>query len=386
MKYLALGDSVSIDKYTGVEHGGAVNQFSKLIGADELQDLTHDGFTTDAVIGSLEKISMKPDVITLTLGGNDLLQRPSWNIDRYSLKDPNTKETLKKLHYIYSQLYRFNCKVIVNTIYDPTDGDEALLRQLGMSEKFREAYDDVNNAIRKMARRYGFLLSDLQQLFLGHGINSADTWLTMEIEPNHAGATAIANHWYQLFLEPDKGMVLTDVHDGWSFSLAINKFQYEYKGEMNNDDNQWLLVSFRVASPDESWHWTDPSLMFDEVKMLSAWLADIAAGNSTTGDIDFLEPEIRFKLLNRTNELITLRVYIYNPDAQYASRSKHGFRQIWARSEQPLTKPVNPDYMIPMVYKDYVVTPQNILKASQSLLDNLRQLPSREGLSADDIG
>ncbi len=197
---------MSIDRYTGVEGGGAVSQFSRLMGADEVQDLTHDGFTTDAVIESLAAISIQPDVITLTVGGNDLLQRPSWNVDRYSLLAPDTERTKEKLQQIYSHLHRFHCKVIVNTIYDPTDGDDALLSQLGMSAQFREAFDETNESIRAMARRYGFLLSDLRQLFTGHGMNSTDTWLTMEIEPNYAGAAAIADCWYHLFLQPERGV------------------------------------------------------------------------------------------------------------------------------------------------------------------------------------
>jgi lysophospholipase L1-like esterase len=203
VKYLALGDSTSIDKYTGIECGGAVSQFARLIAADVLQDLTHDGFTTDAVIESLASVSIKPDIITLTVGGNDLLQRPSWNIDRYAPQDPDTLETLRKLQHIYTQLSNFHCKVIVNTIHDPTDGDEFLMQQLGLSVPFRIAYDEINQAIRQMAGRYAFTLSDLKQLFTGHGINSIDTWVTMEIEPNYAGATAIAKYWNKLLFDPN---------------------------------------------------------------------------------------------------------------------------------------------------------------------------------------
>jgi len=205
VRYLALGDSTSIDKYTGVQSGGAVSQFSSLINADEVQDLTHDGFTTDAVIESLARVRIHPDIITLTVGGNDLLQRPSWNVDRNSLEDPDTQETLNKLRYIFLELYEYRCKVIVNTIHDPTDGNETLMQQLGMSVQFRSAYEEINQEIRQMGQIHGFLLSDLQQLFVGHGINSTDTWVTMEIEPNFAGATAIAKRWHELFLETEKG-------------------------------------------------------------------------------------------------------------------------------------------------------------------------------------
>lgn len=198
VNYLALGDSMSIDRYTGVDGGGAVNQFARLIGAQVIQDLTHDGFTTDQVMNSLAKVNIEPDIITMTVGGNDLLQRQSWNIDRYSLQDPDTAKTLSNMERIYERLEEYGCPVIVNTIYDPTDGDATLMTQLGMSGPFQVAFEETNSGIKALAALYEFMLSDLCELFKGHGIKSHDTWVTMEIEPNLAGATAIASHWNYL--------------------------------------------------------------------------------------------------------------------------------------------------------------------------------------------
>jgi hypothetical protein len=50
----------------------------------------------------------------------------------------------------------------------------------------------------KLAQEYGFLLADLEQLFHGHGLASEEPWYVQVIEPNLAGATAIAEHWYEL--------------------------------------------------------------------------------------------------------------------------------------------------------------------------------------------
>ena len=74
MKYLALGDSISIDDYTEVEGGGAVNQFARLIYAAALEDFTQDGRTTQGVLADLGRITLAPDVVTFTIGGNDFLQ------------------------------------------------------------------------------------------------------------------------------------------------------------------------------------------------------------------------------------------------------------------------------------------------------------------------
>src|SRR2546421_8671142 len=80
--YLALGDSISVDDYTGVVGGGAASQFARLIKADSFQNLTRDGFTTDRVLDSLDQVTVTPDVITLTVGGNDFLSLCSFAMQR----------------------------------------------------------------------------------------------------------------------------------------------------------------------------------------------------------------------------------------------------------------------------------------------------------------
>jgi len=70
--YLALGDSISIDDYTGVSGGGAPSQLGRKLGV-ELVELTSDGNTTDGVLADLARAPAAADVVTLTGGGNDLL-------------------------------------------------------------------------------------------------------------------------------------------------------------------------------------------------------------------------------------------------------------------------------------------------------------------------
>jgi hypothetical protein len=56
----------------------------------------------------------------------------------------------------------------------------------------------ADGGIRRLARERGFLLQDLERLFHGHGVASNEPWFVNIIEPNFAGATAIAEHWYEL--------------------------------------------------------------------------------------------------------------------------------------------------------------------------------------------
>jgi lysophospholipase L1-like esterase len=188
--YLALGDSISIADYTGIAGGGAPAQLARSLGL-ELVDLTRDGNTTHGVLADLARAPAGADVVTLTAGGNDLLggELP--------------RAILHRLDRISDAIGPRDARVIGNTVYDPSDGDnEVGRRELGLSRlatlELRRRLNALNGGIRKLAAQRGFLLADLELLFHGHGVASADPWFVHVIEPNLAGATAIAEHWHAL--------------------------------------------------------------------------------------------------------------------------------------------------------------------------------------------
>jgi lysophospholipase L1-like esterase len=188
--YLALGDSISIDDYTGVRGGGAASQLARKLRID-IVDLTRDGNTTQGVLADLARAPAAADVVTLTAGGNDLLGGAF----------PRT--ILRRLHLIAEQIQPLGARVVVNTVYDPSDGDNDLgRRELGLSRlatiELRRRLNAVNRGIAKLAREHGFVVADLEWLFHGHGVASDEPWFVQVIEPNLAGATAIAEHWYEL--------------------------------------------------------------------------------------------------------------------------------------------------------------------------------------------
>ena len=188
--YLALGDSISIDDYTGVRGGGAPSQLARKLGLD-LIDLTRDGNTTQGVLADLALAPAAADVVTLTAGGNDLL---GGDLPR---------AILRRLHQIARRLHPLGARVVVNTVYDPSDGDNYVgRRELGLSRlaavELRRRLNAVNGGIRKLADGHGFVFADLERLFHGHGLASNEPWFVQVIEPNLAGATAIAEHWYEL--------------------------------------------------------------------------------------------------------------------------------------------------------------------------------------------
>jgi lysophospholipase L1-like esterase len=188
--YLALGDSISIDDYTGVCGGGAASQLARKLGA-ELVDLTRDGNTTHGVLTDLARAPAAADVVTLTAGGNDLL---SGELPR---------AILRRLHQIAQRIRPLGARVVINTIYDPSDGDNKVgRRELGLSRlatmELRRRLNAVNRGIKKLADEHDFFLADLEGLFHGHGVVSREPWFVQGIEPNLAGATGTAEYWYEL--------------------------------------------------------------------------------------------------------------------------------------------------------------------------------------------
>jgi lysophospholipase L1-like esterase len=101
--YRALGDSISIDDYTGVHGGGAPSQLARKLGV-ELVDLTRDGNTTQGVLADLARAPASADVITLTAGGNDLL---GGDLPR---------AILRRLHQIAGRIQPLGVHVVVNTV------------------------------------------------------------------------------------------------------------------------------------------------------------------------------------------------------------------------------------------------------------------------------
>jgi lysophospholipase L1-like esterase len=121
------------------------------------------------VLADLDDAPLAAEVVTLTAGGNDLL----------SGELPHG--ILRRLHQIAQRIKPLDARVVVNTIYDPSDGDNDVgRRELGLSRlatiELRRRLNAVNSGIAKLARDRGFLLADLERLFQGHGVASNEPW------------------------------------------------------------------------------------------------------------------------------------------------------------------------------------------------------------------
>jgi lysophospholipase L1-like esterase len=244
VRYIALGDSVSIDLYPALDAGqidvavalertttagnvaplGAASltyQNSEELWPDEIgndlisrfpgierANLAEDGATIGDVFG--EQLTQvedtdEPVLITLTVGGNDLLS---------AFGSHPKKGLLEKIERDIAEAYDFlvdhlrgrfpHGTLIVNTIYDPSDRSgriPGVYDELGPLPL--EILDRMNDHIRALAiGTPRVLLADLYAHFLGHGVSVGDDdrwyWKRSLIEPNARGANEIRRLWLEV--------------------------------------------------------------------------------------------------------------------------------------------------------------------------------------------
>jgi lysophospholipase L1-like esterase len=181
--YLALGDSMSIDQYTGVKGGGAVSQFHKWLGDQwTLIDKSADMCRMRYVPRNL-----RGDVITLTIGGNDLIA------DAQHYLEGGMADFAEEHLALLQAIRQANptALLIVGNVYAP---------QSPLPENMSWALDAANGAIAANTRSVAASLADIREAFRGH----EQDFLCYDIEPSLQGATVIAG----LFQEAARQMRL----------------------------------------------------------------------------------------------------------------------------------------------------------------------------------
>jgi hypothetical protein len=169
--YLALGDSMSIDDYTGVKGGGAVHQFFRTLGNNWLlDDRTFDGCQMAGV-----PRNGCGELITLTIGGNDLLL----NREKYLRQGIGVFQ--REHASLLAAIRRANpdSTLLVGDIYEPTLplSDDELLGLVAANAAIHENCDQVHA-----------ITVPIHDTFQDH----SGTYLCLGMEPSINGATAIA--------------------------------------------------------------------------------------------------------------------------------------------------------------------------------------------------
>lgn len=240
-QYIALGDSMSIDLYPALDAGetdvavalewdaraGAVAplgaasllhrnaddrypEFTRrdLISRDPkigFLNLSEDGATIGDVFGSqltqLEE-SEEPTLITLSIGGNDLLSalanRPASSLMRGVVRDIGDG-----YEFLVESLRRSrpHCTLVLTTVYDPSDDTRRIPGVFdGAGDLPLEFLHELNERISGMAERMPACgLADAYRHFLGHGVTAPEPerwyWKRSWVEPNAVGASEIRRLW-----------------------------------------------------------------------------------------------------------------------------------------------------------------------------------------------
>jgi len=240
-RYIALGDSMSIDLYPALDAGeidvavalervatagrvaplgaasllyrnsdeywpdDAGDDLSSMYPGIEATNLATDGATIGEVFGEqlpqLED-SAEPMLITLTIGGNDLLS---------AFGNRPRKELLARIAADVAEAYDFlvdlmrgrfpHATMLLTTVYDPSDG---LARIPGVFDEVPElpihVLGQLNDHIRTLAAGTpNVLLADVHRHFFGHGMSAEESdrwyWKRSLIEPNARGASEIRHVW-----------------------------------------------------------------------------------------------------------------------------------------------------------------------------------------------
>jgi lysophospholipase L1-like esterase len=227
-QYIALGDSVSIDLYPALDAGetdvavalewdnragavaplGAASLFHSNVddrypefegrdlvtryGSIGFLNLAEDGATIGDVFGSqipLLTASDEPTIVTMTVGGNDLLSAFANRPDA-GLLSGVVRDVADAYEFLVETIERARpeAALILTTVYDPSD---------------------LNARIRRLAtqaRRAA--VADAHSHFQGHGVTApaAERWYWKRnlIEPSAAGASEIRRLWLDALTSLDK--------------------------------------------------------------------------------------------------------------------------------------------------------------------------------------
>jgi len=221
--FVAIGDSMSIDDYAGGPGRGAASllhhnhdgDFPEWVGRDlaaagmGVEVLARDGATaSDILTYQLPRIDGTPRLVTITMGGNDLMRA----FGDTAAAGAAIAKVVAIGEAVLSRLgavTRDGGRIVVSTVYDPSDGT-GRIPVAGMSwPDGPELVRALNTGLADLARRHGAIVADVHARFLGHGVDAGDPaqpearpgnrqlWYCGVIEPNAWGAHELRSTWWQ---------------------------------------------------------------------------------------------------------------------------------------------------------------------------------------------
>ena len=231
--YMALGDSISIDDYAGGPgRGGASllarnrdDDFPSWRGHDLAPRpfllLATDGATSqtllDQQVSWLERRDVRPSIVTVTVGGNDVLGWYGNTAGAVRAADAAVARADRALERLRGLTGREG-RLVLGTVYDPSDGSADAAR-VGLPPwpEVVEVIAHLNAALRRLAGRHGAAVAEIHEKFLGHGLATGDPaqgdprpadrnlWYCNVIEPNAWGAHAVREAFWEALGHPAPG-------------------------------------------------------------------------------------------------------------------------------------------------------------------------------------
>ena len=221
--YLALGDSMSIDDYAGGPGRGAASLLHRnhnrdfpdwagrdLAGKLGVRVLARDGaVAADVLQRQLPLITQAPALVTVTMGGNDLMSAYG---DTAAARTAIGRVTAvgEAILVRLRALCADTTPIVVTTVYDPSDGTGEIPGSgLPPWPDGPALVREFNASLVDLAGRHRVLVADVHARFLGHGVAagdpatvdarpaSRDLWFCGVIEPNAWGAHQIRAAWWQ---------------------------------------------------------------------------------------------------------------------------------------------------------------------------------------------
>jgi len=228
--YAALGDSISIDDYAGGPGRGGASLLARNRDEDfpawrghdlsghRFHLLASDGATSrtllDHQLPELGRRGIAPQVVTLTVGGNDVLGWYGDTSGALAAADAAVRRTDEALARLRT-LCVPEADLVLGTVYDPSDGT-ADAEKVGLPA-WPEVVDviaQLNDGLRTVADRNGCVVADIHATFLGHGLTSGDPgqaeprpparhlWYCNVIEPNAWGADGVRRAFWEALGRP----------------------------------------------------------------------------------------------------------------------------------------------------------------------------------------
>jgi lysophospholipase L1-like esterase len=188
--YVALGDSISIDDYSGGPGcGGASLLFANRDGdfpdwrGRDLRTtesgavfslLATDGATTrtflDLQLPRLAALHVRPTLVTLTIGGNDLLGAYG---DSRAAREviARVEAALDRALPEVAGILGPAGRIVLGTVYDPSDGTGDA-GELGLPPwpDGVAMIDELNRTLHEVAARHGVVTAEIAEHFRGHGL------------------------------------------------------------------------------------------------------------------------------------------------------------------------------------------------------------------------